>query len=179
MVCCNCVLNLISFCTEKQWQLCKMTDMGHSLVEYSLFNLWWLFEWTLKSILLPLFIAAVQWQCLFWVSYHTTVCACHFKTIFFSSWGRAFFIFLITSQGNVGGGLNLHTGEIENNIEEPICQLTQKKRLWSLFKWGWDCWALHCEWLCSEQKGVISSLFCFILKPKWLQWAVFFVFLYS
>lgn len=44
-----------------------------------------------------------------------------------------------------------------------------REGLWSLSKWRWDCRALHCEWLCSMQKGVICSLFYFLMKPKLLQ----------
>lgn len=29
------------------------------------------------------------------------------------------------------------------------------------------CWASHREWLCSDYKGVISSLSYFIMEPKW------------
>lgn len=43
------------------------------------------------SILFVLFIADVLWQCLFLGAlYHKIVHECHFTTIFFSSWGRAF-----------------------------------------------------------------------------------------
>lgn len=150
MICCNWVSNLISFCTVKQWQL-KMTDMGHSLVEYSLFTIFVqpsqmdLYKYSASFV-----YSTVWWQYLFWVPYHTTVCACHFKTIFFSSWGRAFFIFFITSWGNVGGGGEFTYWWNWKQHWGTNMPTYSEKMLWSLFKWGWDCWALHCEWLCSE-----------------------------
>lgn len=120
----------------------KKTDVGNSLEEYFLYKI--LRKYIMHFIvvaqmnhqkyvlifclycLYPIFCDSVY----FLVSWYKTVCGCHFKTIFFSSWGRAFLFFSLLPKEMWGG--NLHTGEIENNIEEPICQLTKKKALITL-----------------------------------------------
>lgn len=161
---------------------------GHSRVEYFLYKILkkYIMQFIMVaqmdhqkySILFVLFIADVLWQCLFLGAlYHKIVHECHFTTIFFSSWGRAF-LFSSLLPKEMWGEIYILV-KLKTTLRNQYASLL-RKRLWSLSKWGWDCWALHCEWLCSEQKGVISSLFYCVMKPKWLQWAVlFFEFLIS